>query len=153
MSTRSITVDSRVPILLVEDDDVDVASVRRAFRKNDFKNPIFVVHDGSEALDYLRNAGDYVDPSSYPAPGLILLDLRMPGMNGLEFLQAVKRDEELRMCPVVVLSTSREESDVSESYRLGVAGYITKPVDFGEFVEAMGRVVSYWKVCELPIAF
>ena len=138
-----------VPILLVEDDIVDVKTVERAFKEHDFANPLFVVSNGAEALAFLRHEDPYAAADS-PRPGLILLDLNMPVMNGIEFLQIVKAEEELQRIPVIVLTTSREESDRLESYRQSVAGYIVKPVDFQRFIDAIKVIDSYWSLCELP---
>lgn len=137
-------------ILLVEDDTVDVMNVRRAFKKQKITNPLYVVTNGAEALDFLRHCGKFADPARAPRPGVILLDLNLPVMNGIEFLREVKHDPQLRLIPVVVLTTSGEERDRIESYQLGVAGYIVKPVDFEKFVNAVTTIDLYWELCELP---
>ncbi len=137
-------------ILLVEDDVVDVMNVRRAFQKQRIANPLYVVGNGAEALDFLRHRGAFSDPATAPRPGIILLDLNMPVMNGIEFLREVKHDPQLRLIPVVVLTTSAEENDRVESYGLGVAGYIVKPVQFAKFVRAVTTIDLYWELCELP---
>jgi len=139
-----------VPILLVEDDVVDIKTVQRAFRENHIVNPLFTVGNGQEALEFLRHEGRHEDPQNNPRPGIILLDLNMPVMNGLEFLKAVKADHELRSIPVVVLTTSKEENDRVASYNLGIAGYIVKPVEFDKFVEAVRTINLYWTLCQLP---
>jgi CheY-like chemotaxis protein len=134
--------DSR-PVLLVEDDSIDAMTVRRAFRDLKIVNPLKHVVNGEEALAWLRDqAGD--------RPCVILLDLNMPRMNGIEFLEVTKADPSLRQTPVVVLTTSSEERDVIESFRLNVAGYIIKPVDYKNFVEAIRTVDLYWTISELP---
>ena len=139
----------RVSILLVEDDVVDVKTVQRAFKANEFAHPLSVVSNGAEALAFLRHEDPYTAAAA-PRPGLILLDLNMPVMNGLEFLEHLKADAELKKIPVIVLTTSREESDRMASYRLSVAGYIVKPVDFEHFTEVIKVINSYWSLCELP---
>jgi len=139
-----------IPVLLVEDDPVDVMTVQRAFRKNNITNPLFVVGNGEEALAYLRHEGPYGDVATYPRPGLILLDLNMPVMSGTEFLKVIKMDADLRSIPVLVLTTSHEERDRVESFDLGVAGYIIKPVEFEKFVEAVRVIRMYWTLSELP---
>jgi CheY-like chemotaxis protein len=142
--------NNSVPILLVEDGKIDVENVKRAFKINKIINPLHVTGDGEEALDYLRRRPPYTDASTAPRPGVILLDINMPKMNGIEFLKVVKEDKDLRTIPVVVLTTSQEESDLVASYKLGVAGYIVKPVDFRKFVEAVKVINLYWSFCELP---
>jgi CheY-like chemotaxis protein len=141
---------NNVPILLVEDDQVDVMTVQRAFKRNNILDPLFVVGNGKEAVDFLRHQGQYADPEKYPRPGIILLDLNMPVMNGIEFLKVIKVDESLRKIPVIVLTTSKEENDRVESFNLSVAGYIIKPVEFEKFVEAVRVLNLYWTLSELP---
>jgi len=139
-----------LPVLLVEDDIVDVKNVKRAFKENRITNPLYVAGNGEEALAYLRREGKYADPESSPKPGLILLDLNMPVMNGIEFLHAAKSDEKLRKIPVIVLTTSKEENDRVESFNLSVAGYIIKPVEFDKFVEAVRTINLYWSLSMVP---
>jgi CheY-like chemotaxis protein len=133
-----------VKVLLVEDDQVDVMNVQRVFRKSHILNPLFIAGDGVEALELLR-AGNV------PTHGLlVLLDLNMPRMSGIEFLREVRRDNSLRHLPVVILTTSDEERDRTEAYNLNVAGYIVKPVTFLNFTEAMTTLNKYWEMVELP---
>lgn len=139
-----------VPILLVEDDLVDVKTVKRALKENKITNPLHVAGHGEQALAYLRHEGEYADPASSPTPGIIFLDLNMPVMNGIEFLKVIKADDELKKIPVVVMTTSHEESDRVESFGLGVAGYVIKPVDFIKFVEVVRVIDLYWTLNELP---
>jgi CheY-like chemotaxis protein len=131
-------------ILLVEDDEVDVMNVRRAFKKNNICNPLWVAGNGLDALEMLR-AGDMPRERR-----LVLLDLNMPRMNGIEFLRELRADPELRPVPVVVLTTSDDERDRVEAYNLNVAGYILKPVTLMNFVEAMATLNKYWSLVELP---
>ena len=131
-------------ILLVEDDQVDVMNVKRAFEKNRILNPLQVASDGIEALDMLRKGAV---PSGRR---IILLDLNMPRMNGIEFLRELRTDPELRLIPVVVLTTSNDERDRVEAYNLNVAGYLLKPVTFVNFVELMAALNKYWSLVELP---
>ena len=136
-------------ILLVEDDDLDVMNVRRAFKKNNILNPLYVAGNGLEALEMLR--GRDGGPPEYPAERrIILLDLNMPKMSGIEFLRELREDPELRPIPVIVLTTSGEERDKVEAYQLNVAGYILKPVTLGSFVETMAALNNYWMLSELP---
>jgi CheY-like chemotaxis protein len=134
---------SRRPILLLEDDDVDAMTVKRALRDIKVINELIVAENGEKGLAYLRN-------SDCERPCIILLDLNMPRMNGLEFLQVVKQDLELRRIPVVVLTSSREEQDRVESFDLGVAGYMLKPVDYQQFVEIVRAIDLYWTLSQLP---
>jgi CheY-like chemotaxis protein len=139
-----------IPILLVEDDQVDVMTVQRAFKRNNIINPLNVVGNGREALDYLRHQGAFADQSAFPTPGIILMDINMPLMNGIECLKEIKADEHLRKLPVIMLTTSKEECDRVESFKLSVAGYIIKPVEFEKFVEAVKFLNLYWTLSELP---
>ncbi len=134
---------SRQPILLVEDDVVDAMTVARALRDINVTNELHVAGNGEEALDFLR------DPSN-DIPCIILLDLNMPRMNGIEFLHVVKQDDALKRIPVVVLTSSREEQDRLDSFNLGVAGYMLKPVDYQQFVETVRTIDLYWTLSELP---
>jgi len=135
--------DKPLEILLVEDDAVDVMNVRRAFAKNKLTNPIHVAQNGLEALDMLRQG-------KLPARHLVLLDLNMPKMNGIEFLRELRADPELVATSVVVLTTSNEERDKVEAYKLNVAGYLLKPVTFPSFVDLMATLNKYWTLVELP---
>lgn len=131
-------------ILLVEDDEVDVMNIRRAFKKGNITNPLFVAGNGLEALDMLRK-------DELPrARRLVLLDLNMPKMNGIEFLRALRADPELSPTPVVVLTTSDAERDKVEAYNLHVAGYLLKPVTFASFCETMASLNKYWALVEMP---
>jgi CheY-like chemotaxis protein len=130
-------------ILLVEDDAVDVMNVRRAFAKNKLTNPIHVAQNGIEALEMLRKG-------SLPARHLVLLDLNMPKMNGIEFLRELRADPALHATSVVVLTTSNEERDKVEAYKLNVAGYLLKPVTFPSFVDLMATLNKYWTLVEMP---
>ncbi|MBI5816010.1 MAG: response regulator [Nitrospinae bacterium] len=139
-----------LPILLVEDDVVDVKTVKRAFKENRITNPLYIAGNGEEALAFLRREGQFNNPEAAPRPGIILLDLNMPVMNGIEFLKVVKADEDLKRIPVIVLTTSKEENDRVNSYNLSVAGYIIKPVEFDKFVEAVKTIKLYWSLSLLP---
>ncbi|MBN2702291.1 MAG: response regulator [Methylohalobius sp. ZOD2] len=131
------------PILLIEDDQVDAMTVRRALKELHVGNPLAHVEHGEEALAYLR------DPSK-ERPCILLLDLNMPIMNGIELLRAIKADSELRCLPVVVFTTSEAQEDKVESFALEVAGYMRKPVDYGQFVETIRTIDVYWTLSELP---
>jgi CheY-like chemotaxis protein len=129
-------------ILLVEDDVVDRMTVERALKEIHVLNPLHTVANGEEALEYLR------DPAN-EKPGIILLDLNMPKMNGIEFLHVAKGNEDLKRIPVIVLTTSKDEQDRVNSFDLGVAGYMIKPVDYLQFVEVVRAIDLYWTLSEL----
>jgi CheY-like chemotaxis protein len=131
-------------ILLVEDDEVDVMNVRRAFKKNNIANPLFVAGDGEDALARLRSGEIPVERR------IVLLDLNMPRMNGIEFLRALRSDPQLSRTTVVVLTTSNDERDKIDAYDLNVAGYLLKPVTFGNFCEVMATLNKYWTLVEMP---
>lgn len=135
---------SRKPILLVEDDYVDVMTVKRALREINLQNDLVVAENGEQALDYLE------DPSN-ERPSIILLDLNMPRMNGIEFLQVVKQHEQHKIIPIIVLTTSSQEKDRVESFKMSVAGYMTKPVIYTEFVDVMKIIDKYWTCSDMPI--
>ena len=131
-------------ILLVEDDQVDVMNVKRAFDKNKIGNPLYIAEDGIRALEILRSSEMPRDRR------IVLLDLNMPRMNGIEFLKALRADPALHMTPVVVLTTSDDERDKINAYDLNVAGYLLKPVTFSNFVEVMAALNKYWTLVEFP---
>jgi len=131
------------PILLVEDDQVDAMTVKRALKEIKVTNRLDIVNNGEAALTFLKN-------SENEKPGIILLDLNMPKMNGIEFLKIAKKDDSLKKIPVVVLTTSKEDQDKVDSFNLGVAGYMIKPVDYQKFVEVMKTIDMYWTLSELP---
>jgi CheY-like chemotaxis protein len=132
----------RKPILLVDDDRVDVMTTKRALKDINVTNPVYTAGNGEEAIELLRDG-------KTEKPGVILLDLNMPRMNGIEFLRVVKNDDSLKRIPVVVLTTSKEEEDKVESFSLGVAGYMIKPVDYIKFVEVIRTINLYWTLSEL----
>lgn len=131
-------------ILLVEDNPDDELLTRRALRINRIDNPVVVVRDGAEALDYLLGRGCYADCTESELPGVVLLDLNLPKIGGLEVLQRLRLDQRTRLLPVVVLTSSREERDVQEAYMRGANSYIRKPVDFNLFLDAVGQLGNYW---------
>lgn len=135
---------SERPILLVEDNPDDEALTLRAFSKNKITNPIVVARDGVEAIDYLFCTGSHEkrDPSVMPA--VVLLDLKLPRIDGLEVLRRIRADERTALLPVVVLTTSRERQDIAQAYRLGANSYIRKPVDFERFLHTVGQLGLYW---------
>jgi CheY-like chemotaxis protein len=136
--------DKVLNILLVEDDQVDVMNVRRAFQKNRITNPLFIAGDGIEALEMLHSGRVPLFRR------IILLDLNMPRMSGIEFLRELRKDPSLMHTPVVILTTSNDDRDKIEAYNLNVAGYLLKPVTFVNFVEVMATLHKYWTLVELP---
>lgn len=140
-----------INILLADDDDDDCELAEDALRENRLANGLHRVADGEELLDYLFRRGKYTDPATSPTPGLILLDLNMPRMDGREALKAIKSEESLRGIPVVILTTSKAEEDIYRTYNLGASSYITKPVSFDGLVEVMRFLGRYWfEIVELP---
>ena len=138
--------DAGALILHVEDDPIDVGNLRRAFSRCGVANPVRSVPDAADALALLRGTGG----EARLRPGIILLDLGLSGIGGLKFLREVKSDPALRGIPVVVLSASRHDHDLEAAYRIGVAGYVVKPMDFEGFVRAVAAVQQYWALCEIP---
>jgi len=139
-----------IDILLVEDKDTDAELTLRALRRKRLANMVHWVKDGQEALDYLFAAGPYADRAGEPAPRLILLDIKLPKVDGIEVLRRLKGSEQTRSIPVTMLTSSAEERDVLESYQLGVNSYIVKPVDFLKFADTVSEVGLYWMVINKP---
>ena len=132
------------PILIVEDNDYDYRQTLRAFEESRLANPVYRCVDGDDDLDYLHRRGEYTDPVISPRPGLILLDLKLPGTDGSEVLQEVKSNPKLQTIPVIVLTTSQDERDIEECYRAGANSYVCKPVTFEGYVDAIRRLEEYW---------
>lgn len=147
-------------VLMAEDNQHDIVATKRAWKKNNILNPLYIVNDGEECLDYLHQRGKYSEPGSAPRPGILLLDLKMPRMGGLAVLEHIRgdkaledkalEDKELHRLPVIVLTTSREEEDRIRSYDLGANAYITKPVGFQNLSEAIRVINIFWELVELP---
>jgi two-component system response regulator len=133
-----------VDILLVEDNPQDAELTIRAFKKHNLANHLFLVEDGAEALDYIFGRGKYTERQGDKYPKIILLDLKLPKVNGLEVLRALKTDERTRAIPVVVVTSSNEDPDIQAAYDLGANSYVVKPVEFSAFTEAMSRIGFYW---------
>lgn len=136
-----------VNVLLVEDDEVDIMNVKRAFRKLNISNPLFITKNGLEALAALRGNGV---PKITPRPRIIILDINMPRMNGIEFLRELRSDDQLKSCSVFVLTTSNNDQDIIAAYNLHAAGYIIKPVEPERFIESVSRLNHYWTMIEMP---
>lgn len=139
-----------VQILLVEDNPHDVELARHAFKHHNLANGVHVVRDGAEAIDYMFKQGQYEDRGPESDPDVILLDLKLPKVDGIDVLRAIKANVKTRHVPVVVLTSSNSESDVIESYDLGVNSYIVKPVDFDQFTEAVRLIGFYWLLVNRP---
>lgn len=140
--------DETLPILLVDDDEVDVMSVKRAFRRLQIANPLFVAHNGFEALQMLR--GEHTNKALPSRPAVILLDLNMPRMGGLEFLHVIRSDDTLKSLVIIILTTSNDNGDKKAAYDYNVAGYLVKPVIGADFMETIATFKQYWSINELP---
>ena len=139
------------PILLVEDNEDDYEATSRAFKKANLSNPIVWCKSGRDALDFLKREGAYKDASQGSRPGLVLLDLNMPGMDGRKTLEVIKKDETLKRIPVIILTTSADERDVLACYQMGANTYVQKPVSFEALIEAIKRLKEYWfEIALLP---
>jgi two-component system, response regulator len=138
-------------ILLIEDNPDDVELTMQALKKNNITNDITVANDGVEALDFLFGRGKYADRDLAVTPAVVLLDLKLPKVDGLEVLRRLRADERTKLLPVVILTSSREEQDIANSYSLGVNSYVRKPVDFTQFAEAVSHLGLYWLLLnEIP---
>ncbi len=135
---------NEVEILLVEDNPNDVELTLRALQKHHLANKVFVVENGEEAIEFLFGTGKYSDRGNMPLPRVVLLDLKLPKVDGIQVLRKIKSDEKTRVIPVVVLTSSHEEKDIINSYNLGVNSYIVKPVDFESFIKAVADLGFYW---------
>lgn len=134
------------PILLVEDNADDEALTLRALKKNNIHNDVVVAHDGVEALDYLFGTGLYAGRDLTIMPQVILLDLKLPKIDGLQVLKKIRAEEQTRLLPVVILTSSKEQEDVIQGYSLGANSYVRKPVDFSQFIEAVRQLGLYWLI-------
>ena len=132
------------PLLVIEDSDEDFEAFGRMMRKSSVTNPIYRCIDGDDALDFLYHTGEYVDSTKAPRPAIILLDLNLPGTDGREVLEQIKKDELLRIIPVVVFTTSSNPKDIEVCYRYGVNGYIVKPIDVNKLMRTVQIFISYW---------
>lgn len=138
-------------ILLVEDNPADQEITKRALKDSKIDNGLYITEDGVEAMEYLERKGKYADPNNSPTPDLVLLDINMPRMDGKEVLQQIRKNQDLKHIPVVMLTTSDQEKDIFESYQLGVNAYITKPVDFKKFSDVMRQLKNFWfNIAVLP---
>ncbi len=141
---------SVVDILLVEDNPQDAELMIRAIRKRNLMNPIYVVEDGAEALDFIFCRGSYAGRDFSRPPKVVLLDLKLPKVGGIEVLRAAKADQRTRHIPIVVVTSSREDPDIRTAYTLGANSYVVKPVDFSAFMDAMSNLGLYWLLVNQP---
>ena len=139
-----------VEILLVEDNPRDAELTIRALRKSNLANQLFHVKDGAEAMDFLFSRGKYIDRENASSPKVVFLDLKLPKVDGLEVLRTIKSDHDLKTIPVVILTSSREEKDLVESYKLGVNAYVVKPVNFQQFIDAVKELGAFWAILNEP---
>ena len=137
-------------VLMAEDNEHDIVATKRAWKKNSINNPLYIVRDGEECLDYLYRRGKYSEPESSPKPGILLLDINMPKMGGLEVLRHVREDAKLKDLHVIILTTSKADEDMVASRRLNANAYILKPVGFENFAEAIRRINLFWEIAETP---
>lgn len=137
-------------ILMAEDSEHDILATKRIWKKRDIVNPLYIVKDGEECLDYLHRRGRYSEPGAAPRPGILLLDLKMPRMDGLTVLEHIREDEKLCRLPVIILTTSRLEEDRLRSYDLGANAYIRKPIGFENFSTAIKIINIFWALVDLP---
>ncbi len=137
-------------VLMAEDDEHDIVATKRAWKRHHIANPLYIVHDGEECLEYLHHEGRYAEPGAAPHPGILLLDIKMPRMDGLTLLKHIRADEETRRLPVIMLTASKADEDRFRSYDLGVNAYIVKPVGFDNFSDAIRDINLFWQLVELP---
>lgn len=142
--------EKKFVILMAEDDEHDIVATKRAWKAHNMPNPLHIVNDGEECLDYLFRRGRYEAPELSPRPGMLLLDINMPRMDGLATLRHIRESEEFHSIPVIILTTSKGEEDRIKSYDLGANAYIVKPVGFENFSEAIRTIQSFWQLAELP---
>jgi CheY-like chemotaxis protein len=137
-------------VLMAEDNEHDILATKRAWKKHHIVNPLYIVYDGEECLDFLYHQGNYQNAHTMPQPGILLLDINMPKMDGLGVLKYIRNDGHLRRLPVIMLTTSQGEEDRLKSYNLGANAYIVKPVGFDNFSRAVRTISLFWELVELP---
>jgi two-component system response regulator len=148
---EKIVPDRPINILLVEDSEADVKITLRAFRNARIKNNVYVASDGQEALDFIRHQGKYKDRGKFPRPDLILLDIKLPKLDGFQVLDNIKNDLRYNFIPVIMLTSSKDEQDIAKSYRKGASSFIQKPVSYDEFVKIVDGLNLYWQfISKLP---
>lgn len=140
-----------IVVLIAEDDKNDILAIKRAWRKHNITNQLHIVREGEECLDYLNRRGKYSEPSTAPWPGVLLLDIKMPRMDGFSVLKHIRENKRLRFLPVTIFSNSNREEDRLRSYELGANAYVVKPEGFMEFSEAVKNINLFWELVELPV--
>jgi len=146
----SIMTEKCFPILMAEDDENDILAAKRVWEKRRIQNPLYIIRDGEECLDYLHRRGIYSEPGSAPRPGVLLLDLKMPKTDGLMVLKHIRNDEALRRLPVIILTQSQDEEERMKCYALGANAFIVKPVGLEGLSQALQAVILFWNLAELP---
>jgi len=141
---------SRFVVLMAEDNKHDIIATKRAWKEDNISNPLHIVKDGEECLDYLYQLEKYSEPGSAPKPGILLLDIKMPKMDGLEVLKHIRKSKEFSNLPVIILTTSKSEEDKMRGYDLGVNAYIQKPVGFDGLKSALKIINLFWEIVEIP---
>ena len=148
MNSRSSISSHDYPILMAEDNQNDIIITRRAWIKGQIQNKLFIVNNGEEAIDFIFKKGSYTD---VPTPAIMLLDLKMPKMDGFEVLESIKTSDQYKRIPIIVLTTSDREQDIQRAYDLGCNSYIVKPVNFESFIKAVIEIHQYWLIqCKIP---
>jgi len=148
MNARSCFNPLDYPILMAEDNQDDIIITKRAWKKGQIKNDLYIVSNGEEALDFIFKRGNYTD---VPTPAIMLLDLKMPRMDGFEVLEYIKKSEQYKKIPIIVLTTSNREQDIQKAYNLGCNSYIVKPVNFENFIKSVIEIHKYWIIqCKIP---
>jgi CheY-like chemotaxis protein len=137
-------------VLMAEDDEHDIVATKRAWEKHHIANPLYIVNNGEQCLDFLHQRGKYSEPGTAPRPGILLLDIKMPKIDGLAVLKHIREDGELRRLPVIILTTSKAEEDRLRSYDLGANAYVVKPVGFDNFSGAVRTINLFWELVDLP---
>lgn len=137
-------------VLVAEDDESNIMATKLAWKKHNIVNPLYIVNDGEECLDFLHRRGKYTVPGTAPRPGILLLDISMPKMDGLAVLEHIRKHRELRRLPVIILSASKAEEDLLKSYNLGANAYIVKPYGFENYSEVLWNINLFWQLVELP---
>ncbi len=137
-------------VLMAEDNQHDIVATKRAWKENNIANPLYIVRDGEECLDYLHQRGKYGEPDAAPRPGILLLDIKMPKKDGLAVLKHIREDQKLHRLPVIILTTSKAEEDRLKSYDLGANAYIVKPVGFQNLAGAVRTINLFWELVDLP---
>lgn len=142
--------EKNIVVLMAEDNEHDIVAIKRAWKKNAISNPLYIVNDGEECLEFLYRRGRYSSSDTAPRPGLLLLDINMPKMDGLTVLKHIRADPQFRNMHIVILTTSKADNDLVQGYELGANAYIVKPVGFENFAAVVNRINLFWAIVETP---